>query len=43
MVIAFYEGLLTQARIQNDIKVLREMAQGIFGLLGVRKSEAAAV
>lgn len=42
MVMAFYEGLLTQARIQNDVNVLREMAPGIFGLLGVRNSEAAA-
>jgi TetR/AcrR family transcriptional repressor of nem operon len=43
MVMAFYEGLLTQARIQNDVEVLREMAPGIFGLLGVKNSEAAAV
>jgi len=39
MVMAFYEGLLTQARIQNDVNVLREMASGIFGLLGVKQSE----
>jgi TetR/AcrR family transcriptional repressor of nem operon len=43
MVMAFIEGLLTQARIQNDVNVLREMATGIFGLLGVRNLEAAAV
>lgn len=43
MVMAFIEGLLTQARIQNDVEVLREMAPGIFGLLGVRNVEAAAV
>lgn len=43
MVMAFCEGLLTQARIQNDVTVLREMAPGIFGLLGVKSSEAAAV
>jgi TetR/AcrR family transcriptional repressor of nem operon len=41
MVMAFYEGLLTQARIQNDVNVLREMAPGIFGLLGVKHSEPA--
>jgi TetR/AcrR family transcriptional repressor of nem operon len=41
MVMAFYEGLLTQARIQNDVNVLREMAPGIFSLLGVKNSEAA--
>lgn len=43
MVMAFYEGLLTQARIQNDVGVLRELAPGIFSLLGVKNSEAAAV
>lgn len=43
MVMAFYEGLLTQARIQNDVSVLREMAPGIFSLLGVKNSEAATV
>jgi TetR/AcrR family transcriptional repressor of nem operon len=42
MVMAFYEGLLTQARIQNDVTVLREMAPGIFSLLGVKNSETAA-
>jgi TetR/AcrR family transcriptional regulator, transcriptional repressor for nem operon len=41
MVMAFNEGLMTQARIQNDLNVLREMAPGIFGLLGVTRSEAA--
>lgn len=41
MVMAFCEGLLTQARIQNDVTVLREMAPGIFSLLGVRNSEGA--
>jgi len=39
MVMAFYEGLLTQARIQNDVNVLREMASGIFGLLGVKQGD----
>jgi TetR/AcrR family transcriptional repressor of nem operon len=43
MVMAFYEGLLTQARIQNDVNVLREMASGIFGLLGVKNKEAMTV
>jgi TetR/AcrR family transcriptional repressor of nem operon len=41
MVMAFNEGLLTQARIQNDLNVLREMAPGIFSLLGVKNSEPA--
>jgi TetR/AcrR family transcriptional repressor of nem operon len=43
MVVAYYEGLLTQARIQNDVKVLRDMAAGVFSLLGVKDSKAAAV
>lgn len=46
MVMAFNEGLLTQARIQDDVNVLREMVPGIFSLLGVKGSavkEAAAV
>jgi TetR/AcrR family transcriptional repressor of nem operon len=41
MVMAFYEGLLTQARIQDDLTVLREMAPGIFNLLGVKNTTAA--
>ena len=40
MVAAYYEGVLTQARIQNDVTVLRDMAKGIFSLLGVQKAEA---
>ena len=39
MIMAFNEGLLTQARIQNDLNVLREMAPGIFSLLGVKSSQ----
>jgi TetR/AcrR family transcriptional repressor of nem operon len=34
---AFYEGLLTQARIQDDAEVLRELPAGIFTLLGVKE------
>jgi TetR/AcrR family transcriptional repressor of nem operon len=37
MIRAYYEGLLTQARIQNDVAVLREMANGIFAMLGVKE------
>ena len=40
MVMAFNEGLMTQARIQDDVTVLREMVPGIFGLLGVKNKEA---
>ncbi len=39
MIRAYYEGLLTQARIQNDVKVLRELAHGVFALLGVKEAE----
>ncbi len=41
MILAYYEGLLTQARIQNDVEVLRETVGGIFALLGVKEAEAA--
>jgi TetR/AcrR family transcriptional repressor of nem operon len=37
MIFAYYEGLLTQARIQNDVEVLREIASGIFAMLGVKE------
>jgi TetR/AcrR family transcriptional regulator, transcriptional repressor for nem operon len=37
MIQAYYEGLLAQARIQNDVKVLREAAQGVFTMLGVKE------
>ena len=39
MIHAFYEGLLTQARIQNDPEVLRELPRGVFALLGVVQPE----
>jgi TetR/AcrR family transcriptional repressor of nem operon len=32
---AYFEGVLTQARIQNDLAPLREMPQGMMELLGV--------
>jgi len=40
MIRAYFEGLLTQARIQNDVEVLREMPRGIFSILGVKEAEA---
>jgi TetR/AcrR family transcriptional regulator, transcriptional repressor for nem operon len=45
MIMAYYEGLLTQARIQNDVEVLRDSFLGIYAILGVKevKKEAAAV
>ena len=39
MIQAYYEGLLTQARIQNDAEVLREMAGGVFAMLGLGQTE----
>jgi|ERR1035438_3017184 TetR/AcrR family transcriptional repressor of nem operon len=42
MVFAYYEGLLTQARIQNDVEVLRESASGVFAMLGLNEKEAVA-
>lgn len=41
MILAYYEGLLTQARIQNDVEGLRDTAPGIFAMLGVKEKEAA--
>jgi TetR/AcrR family transcriptional regulator, transcriptional repressor for nem operon len=41
MVLAYYEGLLTQARIQNDVEVLREAANGMMTILGVKEALAA--
>lgn len=40
---AYYEGLLTQARIQNDLGVLREAERGMRELLGVKETETAIV
>jgi TetR/AcrR family transcriptional regulator, transcriptional repressor for nem operon len=43
MVFAYYEGLLTQARIQNDVEVLRETASGMFAMLGVKEKKTMAI
>jgi TetR/AcrR family transcriptional repressor of nem operon len=43
MIFAYYEGLLAQARIQNDVEVLREIASGMFAMLGVKENKAVAV
>jgi TetR/AcrR family transcriptional regulator, transcriptional repressor for nem operon len=40
---AYYQGLLTQARIQNDLKSLGEAVQGTYGLLGVKEPEPVTV
>jgi TetR/AcrR family transcriptional repressor of nem operon len=42
MILAYYEGLLTQARIQNDVEVLREIASGMFAMLGMKEKKALA-
>lgn len=36
MIFAYSEGLLTQARILNDVEVLAEMAEGVMGILGAK-------
>ncbi|HUA38099.1 MAG TPA: TetR/AcrR family transcriptional regulator [Candidatus Sulfopaludibacter sp.] len=41
MILAYYEGLLTQARIQNDVEILRDTVGGIFAMLGVKETETA--
>ena len=40
---AYSEGLLTQARIQNDVELLRELPRGVLSILGVKQSESVAV
>jgi TetR/AcrR family transcriptional regulator, transcriptional repressor for nem operon len=42
MILAYYEGLLTQARIQNDVEVMRHTIRGVYAILGVKESEAVA-
>jgi len=36
---AYFQGLITEARIMNDLGLLREAVQGAFGLLGVKTVE----
>jgi TetR/AcrR family transcriptional repressor of nem operon len=43
MIFAYYEGLLTQARIQNDVEILRETASGMFAMLGVKEAKFVAM
>ena len=40
---SYYQGLLAQARIQNDLKILAEAKEGTLELLGVADSEAVAI
>jgi|SRR5688572_2965471 len=39
MLFAYSEGLMTQARILNDVEVLKEMADGFMGILGVKNDQ----
>jgi TetR/AcrR family transcriptional repressor of nem operon len=41
MTMAYMQGLLTQARIRNDLEVIRDMAPGVFSLLGVKETVVA--
>jgi TetR/AcrR family transcriptional regulator, transcriptional repressor for nem operon len=38
---AYYEGLLTQARINNNVEILRELAPGLFAILGAKEPKPA--
>lgn len=42
IVYAYSEGLMTQARIQNDLSILREMCAGILEILGVEPARIVA-
>lgn len=41
MLFTYYEGQLTEARIQNNLDVLRDAIQGTYELLGMKESETA--
>lgn len=36
MLLAYYQGLLTQARILNDVDMLRQMTDGTTAFLGLK-------
>jgi TetR/AcrR family transcriptional repressor of nem operon len=42
LLFTFYQGLLTEARIRNDLEVLRDASRGTFQLLGVAEAKRAA-
>jgi TetR/AcrR family transcriptional repressor of nem operon len=42
MLFAYYQGLLTQARIENNLDVLKETSRAISELLGVKEGKAVA-
>jgi TetR/AcrR family transcriptional repressor of nem operon len=39
---AYYQGLLTQARIQDNLELLKDSVRGTWDLLGVKEAEVAA-
>src|SRR5216117_2225803 len=39
MLFTYYQGLLTEARIRNDLEILRDAIRGIYELLGVKQPE----
>jgi TetR/AcrR family transcriptional repressor of nem operon len=36
---AYYQGLITEARIRNDLEILRDAIHGTYDVLGVRQEE----
>ncbi len=42
MIQVYYEGLLTKARIRDDLTVLRDAAPGIFAMLGLEEAASKA-
>jgi hypothetical protein len=40
---AYHQGLLTQARIQNNVEVMKEAVKGTYELLGLKEELAGAV
>ncbi len=38
VLVAYYHGLITEARIRNSLEVLRDAAHGIFELLGAKEA-----
>ena len=42
MLFAYYQGLLTDARIENNLEIYREAVRGTFELLGVKDPELVA-
>ncbi len=43
LLFTYYQGLLTEARIQNDLEILRTAIRGIYDLLGVKTPQPVSV